>query len=100
MPDENTSEPGRGFELEAAEGGASKVSGSLARQLADVADDELLAAVVEVSEPGYVPNAAEQRAKITDTLFTANLRRAQLSELERDSRVVSVELNRRLERLD
>ena len=59
-------------------------------------EDDTLAAIVKVREPGYVPSAAHRRTAISDTLFTADVRRGRLSELEHDPLVVSVELSRRL----
>lgn len=58
--------------------------------------DETLTAVVEVSEPGYVPSATHRRAALSDTMFTAELQRRALPELESDPRVVSVDLGRPL----
>ena len=89
------------FEVEPIEAkGAGKVRGPLADSLADVDADQLLSAIVKVNEPGYVPEAADNRARISDTLFTANVRRAGLEALEEDPRVESVELNERLDQID
>jgi hypothetical protein len=79
-----------------AGGRASKIGGPLAAQLPEVGDDEALTGVVKVTEPGYVPEGVARRATISPTLFTADLSRRRLEELEHDPRVVSVELSRRL----
>jgi hypothetical protein len=102
VPDDDSSEDDRGaFEVEPIDrGGARKVSGPLADELGDVPANETLSAIVKVSEAGYVPEAADQRARISDTLFTANVRRDLLGALEDDPRVVSVELSERLGLID
>jgi hypothetical protein len=56
------------------------------------AADDPLTAVVEVTEPGYRPAEVDVRAVITATLFTARIRPSALAELDRDPRVVSIEL--------
>ncbi len=97
------SEDGRlgAFELErAGSGPQSKLGGSLLDWLAGVGGDTTLEAIIKVDEPGYVPLVADRRATISDTLFTANVQRGQLGELESDPRVVSIELNERLGRID
>jgi hypothetical protein len=76
--------------------GAGKVRGSGAEGSAD----ETVLATVKVTEPGYVPSSAEHREWIGDTIFTANLQRRQLAELEADPRVVAVELGQRLDLID
>lgn len=88
------------FEVSPIEKGEGKVRGPLADSLGDVDADEMLSAIVKVSEPGYVPAVADERARISDTLFTANVRRAGLDALEEDPRVESVELNKRLGLID
>lgn len=89
------------FEVEPSDpGDARKVSGPLAQSLDDVDPDELLSAIVKVNEAGYVPEAADERARVSETLFTANVRRAALDKLEDDPRVVSVELSKRLGLID
>jgi hypothetical protein len=56
------------------------------------ATDEPLTAVVEVTEPGYRPAGIDVRAVITETLFTARIRPSTLAALDRDPRVLSIEL--------
>jgi hypothetical protein len=73
-----------------------KLKGTLVGRLSEVADDELLAAVVEVVEPGYVPAAVERRAAISERLFTANVRKRDLPRLARDPRVTAIEPTERL----
>lgn len=77
-------------------GRSSKIGGPLAARLAEVGDDETLACIIRVSEPGYVPEGVARRARISPTLFTATLSRRRLEALETDPLVVSVELSRRL----
>jgi hypothetical protein len=79
---------------------SSKLSGALAEHLGGVGDDETLTAIIEVNEPGYVPGAADRRAPISEKLFTANVQRRRLGDLQRDPRVVSIELSERLGRID
>jgi hypothetical protein len=55
-----------------------------------------VSAVIEVREPGYVPDAANRRAAISPTLFTADVERDRLPDLERDPLVQSVEVGRPL----
>lgn len=99
MADEKPSDDRGAFEVEQIEG-ARKVSGPLADSLGDMPANETLSAVVKVNEAGYVPDATDQRARISDTLFTANVRRDLLDALEEDPRVVSVELSERLGLID
>jgi hypothetical protein len=74
-----------------------KIGGDTRRGAGEGAD-ETVSAVVEVREPGYVPNAARRRSAISATLFTAEVERRRLPDLERDPLVVSVELGRPLHR--
>lgn len=99
MADEKPRDDRGAFEVERIEG-ARKVSGPLADSLGDMPANETLSAVVKVNEAGYVPDATDQRARISDTLFTANVRRDLLDALEEDPRVVSVELSERLGLID
>ena len=62
--------------------------------------DEPVAVVVEVAEPGYRPAGVDVRAQISDTLFTATVTTAGLAGLDRDPRVVAVELGSRLDEID
>ena len=64
------------------------------------AADDTVSAVVEVREPGYVPSVARRRAAISPTIFTADVERRLLGDLEDDPLVVSVELSRPLHRSD
>lgn len=72
----------------------------LASSLGDLDPDEVLSAIVKVKEAGYVPKAAAERSRASDTLFTANVRRADLDALAKDARVESVELSERLGLID
>jgi hypothetical protein len=88
-------EPNDPFELRHVPSGPwRKISGSASQ--ASAGHDDTLAVIVKVRQPGYVPRAARRRAAISDTLFTAELERRLLPELERDPLVVSVELGRPL----
>lgn len=84
----------------AGAGPGGKVSGPLASSLGDLDPDELLSAIVKVKEAGYVPKAADERARASDMLFTANVRRSDLDALAKDDRVESVELSERLGLID
>lgn len=98
MPGDPDDRPQPRLEIEETDAGRglTKVGGALAARLARVGDHEQLTAIVKVAEPGYVPEGVIRRAAISQTLFTATLIRRQLAALERDARVVSVELSRRL----
>ena len=101
MPDDDPLDDSGAFEVEPIDQlGGRKLRGPLADSLADVAAGETLAAIVKVNEAGYVPDATDPRARISETLFTANVRRELLGALEDDPRVVSVELSERLGLID
>jgi hypothetical protein len=86
--------------VEASDADARKLAGPLADRLNELDDDDLIAAIVEVTKPGYTPAAAERRADLSGTLFTANVRRGRLRELTHDPHVASIELSQRLRRID
>ena len=62
--------------------------------------DQPVAVVVEVAEPGYRPPGVRVRAVLSETLFTASVAAADLAELDRDPRVVAIELGGRLDQID
>lgn len=49
-----------------------------------------LAVIVKVQTPGHVPQAAQLRARIDDTLFTADVEAARLAEVEADPDVLAI----------
>jgi hypothetical protein len=55
-----------------------------------------VAAIVKVSEDGYVPDDVDVRARIGERIFTAILSPSQLKRLDGDRRVISVEPSHRL----
>ena len=101
MPEDDRRHEDMGaLEVERADAEGGKVSGPLASSLGDLDPDEVLSAIVKVKEAGYVPKAATERSRASDTLFTANVRRADLDALAKDARVESVELSERLGLID
>lgn len=62
----------------------------------DADADAVLEAVVRVSVPGYVPAGLTVRARLDDTMFTCTLKSGLLAALERDPRVSSISLGKRL----
>lgn len=62
---------------------------------ADVADDQPLTAVIEVTEPGYRPAGVDLRGFITETVLTCTVRPSALAELDQDPRITSIELSGR-----
>lgn len=71
----------------------SKLSGKLPP------DDSTTAftVMIEVSEPDYVPDWLNIRHRITHTIFTAEIRKADFSKLETDKLVVSFSINEQLD---
>ncbi|MFI7062624.1 hypothetical protein ACIBL3_16700 [Kribbella sp. NPDC050124] len=67
---------------------------------AEAAGDQLLTAVVEVTEPGYTPPGLDVRGFITDTLLTCRVRLSALAELDQDPRIASIELGNRTDQID
>lgn len=66
----------------------------------ELAPDQLVLAIVQVREPGYVPPGIHVRSRIDDKLFTAEFPAGRLIDLRADERVASVELSRRLKQID
>lgn len=102
MTRDDPEQPGP-LEIEPASGPGSyrKVRSRASRPLdADIAADRPLTAVVEVAEPGYRPSGVDVRAVISDTLLTVTVRPSALAELDRDPRVVSVELASPLDQIE
>ncbi|MDX2180721.1 MAG: hypothetical protein SFV18_14080 [Bryobacteraceae bacterium] len=57
-------------------------------------------AIVRVREDNYVPDGAKVRARIDETMFTAAIDDDKLDEIRADPKVQSVEVSRRLQRID
>ncbi|MGW1343025.1 hypothetical protein ACWCOV_18380 [Kribbella sp. NPDC002412] len=77
-----------------------KVRTRTSRLLDAEAGDQLLTAVVEVTEPGYSPPGLDVRGFITDTLLTCRVRPSALAELDQDPRVASIELGSQTDQID
>lgn len=73
-------------------GSLTKVTGLGEARLARLPDDQPLTATIRVASPRYLPAGLHLRARISDTLFTADLIKEQLADLERDPHVLAVEL--------
>jgi hypothetical protein len=73
----------------------SKLSGKIPP---DDASTEVLV-MINCSEPGYAPQWLTVRHRITDTIFTAAIRKADFDKLEADERVVSFSINEQLDPL-
>jgi hypothetical protein len=67
----------------------SKVTGRAAAN-----EGAAMSAIVNVREPGYQPAGVDIRKWIAADIFTANLLQPDLERLEKDSRVISVALNK------
>jgi hypothetical protein len=101
VPDDSDDRPLPPMEIDGGDNARSgKIGGPLAAQLTGMADDQEVAAIVKVAEPGYVPEGVTPRATISEAIFTADLTGSQLAALERDPRVVSVELSKRLDQIE
>lgn len=97
MPDDPDDQPLPPLEIEDGDDARfGKIGGSPAADPTETDDDQEVAAIVKVAEPGYVPEGVTRRAAISETIFTADLSQRQLAGLERDPRVISVELSKRL----
>jgi hypothetical protein len=88
------------FRLRNVASGAWRKIGGDTRGGSGAGAADTVSAVVEVREPGYVPQAAHRRTAISPTLFTADVERGRLPDLENDPLVLSVELGRPLHRSD
>jgi len=60
-------------------------------------DDSMVSVIVHVHEPGYVPAWLSLRKRITEYIFTADIKRPELSKLEADKQVTSVSINEQLD---
>jgi len=63
---------------------------------ADDASPEL-SVIVHVRKANYVPGWVTLRQKITDLIFTADIKKADLDKLETDEQVTSVSINEQLD---
>ncbi len=61
---------------------------------------EKVLAIIRVKERGYTPPGISVRSRIDDELFTAEMPAERAAELRHDERVASIELSRRLEKID
>lgn len=55
-----------------------------------------LSVIVHVRKANYVPEWITLRSKITDLIFTADIKKGDLNKLEADEQVTSVSINERL----
>lgn len=62
----------------------------------EAAPSGLLRVIVKAREPGYVPEAAEVRARIDAFLFTADIPAQALDAVRHDPNVVSVSAGKKL----
>jgi hypothetical protein len=58
-----------------------------------------LSVIVYVRSAKYVPRWISVRQKITDNIFTADIKEADLAKLEADEQITSVSINKRLDSL-
>lgn len=68
--------------------------------LKHITADQVVMAIVQVNEPGYVPADLDVRARISDSIFTAEFRAAVLQALEADPKVKSIALSRPQQLID
>jgi hypothetical protein len=59
-------------------------------------DDKPVEVIIKVHAPRYVPPGVTVRAWIDDVLYTANVPRGKIAELEVDPKVCSVAANKKL----
>jgi hypothetical protein len=62
--------------------------------------DETVLVIVKVSEPKHVPAGFKVRARIDETMFTAECTGAALGQAEADPKVTSIALSERLRRIE
>jgi hypothetical protein len=55
-----------------------------------------LSVIVHVRKANYVPEWITLRSKITDLIFTADIKKVELNKLEADEQVTSVSINEQL----
>lgn len=72
-----------------------KVEASSVIPLAQNASD-VIQAIIKVKEPDYVPVSVQLRASIGPCIFTGELKSGDLESLERDPKVVSVSISKKL----
>lgn len=60
-----------------------------AERMAHLDDDHVVELIVDVHEPGYVPDTITIRARITKLLFTGTIEARNLPSLEQDPKVKS-----------
>ena len=65
----------------------------------EIHPDDSLTAIIRVSEPDYVPEDVNVRARIDPTLITASFLARALEKLESDPKVESVSLSRKLQNM-
>jgi hypothetical protein len=66
----------------------------------EIAPDDSLTAIIKVSEPHYVPQDVDVRARIDPTLITASFLGKSLEKLQSDPKVESVSLSRKLQNME
>jgi hypothetical protein len=63
--------------------------------LASIDDNDAVTMIVEVFEPGYVPERVMVRARISDHLFTGITEARNLTDLEHDPKIKSAMVGKR-----
>ena len=66
----------------------------------EIDPDDSLTAIIKVSEPDYVPQDVDVRARIDSTLITASFLGKSLKKLQSDPKVESVSLSRKLQNME
>lgn len=76
-----------------------KLDVPLTRALAG-GNDNRVTVIIRVSERGYVPTAATERARMGEFILTAEVAVSDLESLEADPKVISIALGRKIPALD
>lgn len=73
---------------------ASSISPKLKRQ-----NNKLLSAIIKVNDSNYIPKDVKVRAKISKKLFTAQFKADILPKLEKDEKIVSISLSKKMRQI-
>ena len=63
-------------------------------------EKETIEAVFKVSDPDYIPDGVEMRARIDATMFTGTIPSGEVERIQSDPKVESVEVSKRLRIID
>ncbi|MGI9422027.1 MAG: hypothetical protein ACR2PA_02460 [Hyphomicrobiaceae bacterium] len=75
---------------------SSKIEATTQFEAVRAEDDEILEVILRVNVSEYVPDEVDLRARIDDTLFTANATKKAIRKLEQDPKVTSIAISKPL----